>query len=200
MCAHLNRQTSYLKYTQKKTTKSINLVFGFHKNKNVNGLKEDYYYHGHRKLTITLVRVTACRFPVDELTWTVVSHGIDTGAHVANPDFREVMTSHQHLAKDTENIWPHKTGLKKKWGTSNHWQQQPVNSFVHNRTAVALFYCWTKITQWHTAVPHYTKSLPCKTLLPLWETKIKKGFKQPKVKASRRSFKQQRLGESLLTS
>lgn len=93
------------------------------------------------------------------LTWTVVFHGIDTGAHVANPDFREVMTSHQHLAKGTENIWPHKTSLKKKWGTSNHWQQQPVNSSVHNRTAVALFYCWTKITHWHTAVPQCTKSL-----------------------------------------
>lgn len=38
------------------------------------------------------------------LTWTFVLHGIDTGAHVANPDFREVMTSYQHLAKGTENI------------------------------------------------------------------------------------------------
>ncbi len=37
------------------------------------------------------------------------THTISNGALVANPDFKDVMTSHQHLAKDAKNIWPHKT-------------------------------------------------------------------------------------------
>lgn len=44
----------------------------------------------------------------------VVICSTDIGALVANPDFREVMTSYQHLSMDPENICPHKTSLKKE--------------------------------------------------------------------------------------
>lgn len=37
-------------------------------------------------------------------TWANVFCNLDSGALLANPDFREVMSSYQHLSKDPQNI------------------------------------------------------------------------------------------------